>query len=88
MTANNFPATIVAHSMGGLMSLASMLAQRVLMMQKFLQSQTAQWKKTYIKSYVPVDAPWGGAVNALMGIVSGYNFGPTAAALSCRPPYS
>lgn len=57
------PAVLVAHSMGGLMSL------------KFLQSQTHEWKSKYIKAWVPIDAPWGGAVNALMGVLSGYNFG-------------
>lgn len=44
-------------------------------LQKFLQRQSAEWKKRFIKAYVPVDAPFGGAVNALMGVVSGYSFG-------------
>lgn len=60
---NNAPALLVGHSMGGLMSL------------KFLQSMSADWKAAHIKTFVPVDAPWGGSMNALMGVISGYNFG-------------
>eukprot|EP00048_Salpingoeca_helianthica_P015048 m.224782 g.224782 ORF g.224782 m.224782 type:complete len:411 (-) comp16543_c0_seq1:261-1493(-) len=62
-TSNGAPVVLVAHSMGGLMAL------------KFLQGQSAAWKQTYIKAFVPIDAPWGGAVTALMGVISGYNFG-------------
>ena len=59
--ANNMtPVTLVAHSMGGPVSLY------------FLNNIVNQtWKDTYIHAYVPVAAAWDGAVAALEVILSG-----------------
>lgn len=59
-TANgNKPVHILAHSMGGPTSLY------------FLNSQTDAWKAKYIKSYIPIAAPWSGSPNGFRAILSG-----------------
>lgn len=50
---DNQPVIILAHSMGGPMSL------------HFLQSQTESWKDKYIKALVALSGAWGGSVKAL-----------------------
>jgi lysophospholipase-3 len=51
---NGVGVTIVAHSMGGLMSLY------------FLNEVvTQEWKDKYIKAYIPIGAPYGGAVKVI-----------------------
>ncbi|BHF75900.1 hypothetical protein SprV_0501899800 [Sparganum proliferum] len=54
---------IVAHSMGTLYGL------------HFLKSQSIAWKKRYVKAFVAVAGPLGGAVKALKIEASGDNFG-------------
>ena len=57
---NGVGVTMVAHSMGGLMSLY------------FLNEVvTQEWKDKYIKAYVPIAVPYGGAVLALEALLSG-----------------
>eukprot|EP01112_Ceratiomyxa_fruticulosa_P020797 TRINITY_DN7185_c0_g1_i1.p1 TRINITY_DN7185_c0_g1~~TRINITY_DN7185_c0_g1_i1.p1 ORF type:complete len:477 (-),score=125.69 TRINITY_DN7185_c0_g1_i1:197-1627(-) len=54
---------IVTHSMGGPTA------------NYFFSLQSDQWLSTYIKSFIPIAAPWSGAPKALRAIVSGDNFG-------------
>ncbi len=37
----------------------------------FLNDMSLEWKRTYVKSYVPVGAPFGGTLMNLLGSVSG-----------------
>eukprot|EP00696_Hemimastix_kukwesjijk_P019821 gnl/Hemi2/9209_TR3204_c0_g1_i1.p1 gnl/Hemi2/9209_TR3204_c0_g1~~gnl/Hemi2/9209_TR3204_c0_g1_i1.p1 ORF type:complete len:453 (-),score=115.34 gnl/Hemi2/9209_TR3204_c0_g1_i1:774-2132(-) len=60
---NNTPVHIVSHSMGGMETWY------------FLSKQTQDWKDQYIKSWIPIAAPWDGAPKALRAMVSGDNFG-------------
>lgn len=41
---------------------------------RFLQLQSAPWRDKYVKAMVAVSAPFGGAVSALKGPISGDNF--------------
>lgn len=50
---NNTPVLLVAHSMGGPMSLL------------FLQDQTQAWKDKYIRAMVTLSGAWGGSIKAL-----------------------
>ena len=50
---NNAPVTLIAHSMGGPMSLI------------FLQRQNQKWKDKYINSMITLAGVWGGSVKAL-----------------------
>ena len=57
---NNTPVALVAHSMGGLMSLY------------FLNEVvTQEWKSKYIKVYIPLSVPWGGASEPIQAVVTG-----------------
>ena len=44
------PVTIISHSMGGLFGLY------------FLQQQSLAWLETHVKTFVPLNTPWRGAV--------------------------
>ncbi|KJE94674.1 hypothetical protein CAOG_05286 [Capsaspora owczarzaki ATCC 30864] len=55
----NSPVHIVSHSMGGPTSLF------------FLNSMTDAWKAKYIKSYIPISAPWSGSPSTLRSLLSG-----------------
>lgn len=57
--ANRRPVVLLGHSMGSLYTL------------NFLNKQTKSWKKKYIKSYISVSAPFGGAVKALLSVITG-----------------
>lgn len=59
---------LIAHSMGGPMSLY------------FLNSQTQEWKDRYIKSLVTLSGAWGGSVKA----VKVYAIGKTSDAKKAR----
>ena len=57
---NGVGVTIVAHSMGGLMSLY------------FLNEVvTQEWKDKYIKAYIPIGVPYGGAVEIMKTWLTG-----------------
>ena len=57
---NSERVTIVAHSMGGLVSLY------------FLNNVVNQeWKDQYINAYIPIAAPFGGTASALGGVILG-----------------
>lgn len=43
----------------------------------YLNHKSQQWKDKYIKSFVTLAAPWGGAVKALKAFISGDNLGVT-----------
>lgn len=60
---NNTNVTLVAHSMGGLMSL------------HFLQQQTSAWKAKYIRRFITLSSPWAGAVKALKVFAIGDDLG-------------
>jgi len=63
VTANgNRAAHIVSHSLGGPTILF------------FLARQTDAWRTRYIRSFVPISAPWGGAARMAYSDVSGDNF--------------
>jgi len=51
--------TLVSHSMGCLYTLY------------FLNHQTFEWKSKYIKSWIPIGGPFGGAVQALKVLITG-----------------
>jgi len=57
------PVTIISHSMGGLFGLY------------FLQQQSLTWLETHVKTFVPLNTPWRGAVIQLNTYASGYNMG-------------
>ena len=54
--------SLMTHSLGGLVTMI------------FLSKQTSTWKNTYIHSFIPVNAPLGGAPKITRSVVSGYNF--------------
>ncbi|XP_066594723.1 lysosomal phospholipase A and acyltransferase-like [Prorops nasuta] len=60
---NKEPVTLIAHSMGGPMSLI------------FLQRQSQKWKDTYIKSFITLAGVWGGSVKALKVFAIGDDLG-------------
>lgn len=49
----NIRVTLLAHSMGGPMTLL------------FLQRQSQEWKDKFIHKYITLSAPWGGSVKAV-----------------------
>ncbi|XP_067002265.2 lysosomal phospholipase A and acyltransferase-like [Anabrus simplex] len=57
------PVVLLAHSMGGPMSL------------HFLHGQTQRWKDKYIRSLITLSGAWGGSVKALKVFVVGDNLG-------------
>jgi len=59
----NEKSIIVCHSMG------------CPVMLYFLNHQPQSWKDTYVKSFVTLAGPWGGAVKALKAFTSGDNLG-------------
>lgn len=60
---NNAPVTLLAHSMGGPMSLI------------FLQLQSQKWKDKYINSMITLAGVWGGSVKALKVFAIGDDLG-------------
>ncbi|KAK0077115.1 hypothetical protein PV326_010270 [Microctonus aethiopoides] len=60
---NKQPVTLIAHSMGGPMTLI------------FLQRQSQKWKDLFINSLVTLGAVWGGSVKALKVFAIGDNLG-------------
>lgn len=59
---NDTPVIILCHSMGCLYSLY------------FFERQPREWKEQYLRSFITVAAPFGGATESLLSILSGYNF--------------
>ncbi|XP_077310193.1 phosphatidylcholine-sterol acyltransferase [Lithobates pipiens] len=57
------PVFLTGHSLGNLYILY------------FLNHQSSQWKKKYIKGFISLGAPWGGAVKPLLVLMSGDNHG-------------
>ncbi|XP_030059503.1 phosphatidylcholine-sterol acyltransferase [Microcaecilia unicolor] len=55
------PVFLIGHSMGSLYLLY------------FLKKQPQEWKDTYIKGFISLAAPWGGAVKSLLVLTSGDN---------------
>lgn len=60
---NQVPVTLLAHSMGGPMSLI------------FLQRQSQKWKDKYINCLITLSAVWGGSVKALKVFAVGDDLG-------------
>lgn len=60
---NNVSVTLVAHSMGGPMTLI------------FLQRQSQQWKDKYINCFISLAGVWGGSVKALKVFAIGDDLG-------------
>lgn len=60
---NKQPVTLIAHSMGGPMTLI------------FLQRQSQKWKDVFINSLITLGAVWGGSVKALKVFAIGDNLG-------------
>lgn len=56
------PVTLLAHSMGGPMSLI------------FLQRQSQKWKDKYINCLITLSAVWGGSVKALKVFAIGIKY--------------
>ncbi|XP_050407578.1 phospholipase A2 group XV-like isoform X2 [Patella vulgata] len=56
---NNTPVVLLAHSLGGCVSLY------------FLNNQSQSWKDKYISKYVTVSVPWGGTIKSLLLFTSG-----------------
>eukprot|EP00252_Welwitschia_mirabilis_P001419 TRINITY_DN11285_c0_g1_i3.p1 TRINITY_DN11285_c0_g1~~TRINITY_DN11285_c0_g1_i3.p1 ORF type:complete len:302 (-),score=20.58 TRINITY_DN11285_c0_g1_i3:281-1186(-) len=52
---------LVSHSLGGLW------------LHHLLISQSLEWKQKYIKHFIAIGTPWGGTVQAMRTIASGYN---------------
>jgi len=51
--------SLVTHSMGGLYTLY------------FLNQQDQAWKEKYVKSFIPISAPWGGSVKSCKTLATG-----------------
>ncbi|EFN76868.1 group XV phospholipase A2 isoform X1 [Harpegnathos saltator] len=60
---NNVPITLVAHSMGGPMTLI------------MLQRQSQKWKDKYINSFITLSAVWAGSIKAIKVFAIGDNLG-------------
>ncbi|MBN3306794.1 LCAT acyltransferase, partial [Amia calva] len=60
---NNHPVYLLGHSMGGNYILY------------FLNKQPQAWKDRYVKGFISLGAPWGGAVKPLRVLASGENDG-------------
>jgi hypothetical protein len=37
----------------------------------FLNKKSPEWKQRFVKSFIPMSAPFGGAVSALQAVISG-----------------
>ena len=59
----NQPVVLVCHSLGCPYSLI------------FLNQQTSDWKDKYLRAWLTISAPWGGAVKTLGLYASGYTLG-------------
>ena len=59
----NMPVVLVCHSLGCPYSSI------------FLQKQPQDWKDKYLRVWLTISAPWGGAVKTLGLYASGYTFG-------------
>ncbi|NP_001087677.1 lecithin-cholesterol acyltransferase L homeolog [Xenopus laevis] len=59
----NEPVFIIGHSLGNLYLLY------------FLNHQPQEWKDKYVKGFISLGAPWGGAVKPLLVLMSGDNHG-------------
>jgi lysophospholipase-3 len=57
------PVTIVTHSAGGPLT------------HQLLVRQTLAWRRRFVRRFVPIAAPWGGAVLGMLTLVSGNNYG-------------
>lgn len=57
----NSSVVLLAHSLGGPMTL------------QFLRQQTQEWKDKFIKSLISLAASWGGSVKPIMAYIEGYN---------------
>lgn len=58
------PVYLLGHSMGGHYVLY------------FLNNQPQAWKDTYIRGFISLGAPWGGAVKVLRVMASGIRMNP------------
>lgn len=61
-TNNEIGVTFIVHSLGGKMIL------------HFLQQMSQTWKDQYVKKVISLNSVWGGSINSLLAIISGYNF--------------
>ena len=57
------PAIIVSHSLGGLFVL------------QLLSRSSRSWRQKFVKHFVALSAPWGGAVRTMLTFASGYSVG-------------
>ncbi|KAL6905416.1 hypothetical protein ACP4OV_003017 [Aristida adscensionis] len=57
------PVTIVAHSYGGTLA------------HQFLLRRPLQWRRRFVRRFVPVAAPWGGVVLGMHALAAGNNLG-------------
>jgi lysophospholipase-3 len=55
------PVVLIGHSMGNLY------------VQYLLKNLPQRWKQTYIKSFISLGGPWGGAVKSIRLMTSGIN---------------
>ena len=88
-TSGNKAVNVITHSLGGptflyflnrRMENNFMLAHFLLFCEPSLnekqkKTETPEWKSKYVKSFIPIAAPWSGSPTALKSIVSGSNFG-------------
>ncbi|CAK8678190.1 unnamed protein product [Clavelina lepadiformis] len=58
----NLKVALIGHSLGGLYTTW------------FLNHQSQSWKDKFIDCFISVSTPWGGSIEALQSIVSGFNF--------------
>ena len=69
---NGLPCILVAHSMGGLV-IQTFLADWL--PNTFGNTYSNQWKGFYIKSFCPINTPFGGVTDSLKAMISGKNIG-------------
>ena len=62
-TNNNTAVTLIAHSMGNMMTLY------------WLHNKPKAWKQKYVKRFIAISAPWGGTIKPIRALVAGDKFG-------------
>ena len=75
-SSTGLPVTIISHSMGGLFGLY------------FLQQQSPAWLQTHVRTFIPLNTPWRGAVIQLNTYARSVETEPALVDLTCVSGYN